>query len=97
LQKQSPKQKQKNKKPKLAMVVHTCNPSSWRLRQEDPEFKASLGYIARWPVSQVQGRRRLGGLQFQAISGKMLTETPREPQTGFGGENLLSQLCGRYK
>jgi hypothetical protein len=33
-----------NKNPKLGMVVHTCNPSTWRLRQEDGEFQASLGY-----------------------------------------------------
>jgi hypothetical protein len=29
------------------MVVHTYNPSTWRLEQEDWELKDSLGYIAR--------------------------------------------------
>jgi hypothetical protein len=29
------------------MVVHDCNPALKRLRQEDPEFKASLGSIVR--------------------------------------------------
>jgi hypothetical protein len=29
------------------VVVHTCNPSIGRLGQEDGEFEASLGYIAR--------------------------------------------------
>jgi hypothetical protein len=28
------------------MVVHAYNLSTWRLRQEDHEFKASLNYIA---------------------------------------------------
>jgi hypothetical protein len=28
------------------MVAHTYNPITWRQRQEDDEFKASLGYIA---------------------------------------------------
>lgn len=33
---------------KLAVVAHTCHPSTWRLRQEDCcEFKATLGYMAR--------------------------------------------------
>jgi hypothetical protein len=29
------------------IVVHTCNPSDQRLRQEDCEFEASLDYMAR--------------------------------------------------
>jgi hypothetical protein len=32
---------------KPGVVVHTCDPSIGRLRKEDQEFKASLGYIAR--------------------------------------------------
>jgi hypothetical protein len=32
---------------KLDVVVHTCNPSTWEARQEDGEFKDSLGNIAR--------------------------------------------------
>jgi hypothetical protein len=30
-----------------SMVVHACNPALGRLRQEDCEFEASLGYIAK--------------------------------------------------
>jgi hypothetical protein len=29
------------------MVVHLWNPRTWELRQEDQEFKASLGYLVR--------------------------------------------------
>jgi hypothetical protein len=29
------------------MVVRACNPSTWKLRQEDQKFKVSLGYIVR--------------------------------------------------
>lgn len=32
---------------KLAVVVGSCNPACQRLRQEDCQFEASLGYIAR--------------------------------------------------
>jgi hypothetical protein len=28
-------------------LIYTCNISTWRLRQEGPEFKASLGYTAK--------------------------------------------------
>jgi hypothetical protein len=31
----------------LNVEVHICNTSTQRLRQEDTEFKASLGYVAR--------------------------------------------------
>jgi hypothetical protein len=27
------------------VVVHDCNPEFGRLRQENPKFKASIGYI----------------------------------------------------
>jgi hypothetical protein len=32
---------------KPGVVVHTCNPALWRLKQEDREWQANLGYIAR--------------------------------------------------
>jgi hypothetical protein len=28
-------------------VAHTCNPSTWEVGEEDPEFEARLGYIGR--------------------------------------------------
>jgi hypothetical protein len=34
------------------MVVHFCNLTLWKLRQEDCEFKASLGYIVRYYLKQ---------------------------------------------
>lgn len=34
------------------MVVHTCNPSIWRMRQQDHRFEASQGYTAR-PCSKI--------------------------------------------
>lgn len=35
----------------------TCNPSSRRLRQEDPELEANLGYTARcWPKTRSNSR-----------------------------------------
>jgi hypothetical protein len=27
------------------MVAYACNPSTWRLRQENSEFEASMGYV----------------------------------------------------
>jgi hypothetical protein len=30
---------------RLEVVANTCNSVTWRLRQKDHEFKASLGYI----------------------------------------------------
>jgi hypothetical protein len=29
------------------MAVHSCNPNTWKMRQEDHEYKNNLGYIAR--------------------------------------------------
>lgn len=29
------------------MVVYTCNPSIWKMRQQGHKFEASQGYIAR--------------------------------------------------
>jgi hypothetical protein len=29
------------------VVMHACNPSTWKARQEDWNFEASLGYIVR--------------------------------------------------
>jgi hypothetical protein len=34
-------------KSRPGVVVYTYNPSTWRLRQEDGEFKARLDYITR--------------------------------------------------
>jgi hypothetical protein len=34
-------------KDKSGVVVQACKKAFWRLRQEDPEFKASFGYTAR--------------------------------------------------
>jgi hypothetical protein len=31
------------------MVLHTCNPSTWRLRQEDLKFEGSLDYTVMPP------------------------------------------------
>jgi hypothetical protein len=31
--------------PKQDVVAHACNPGTGRLRQEDHEFKGSMGYI----------------------------------------------------
>jgi hypothetical protein len=36
----------------MGVVVHICNPSIQRLRQEDWEFKASPGYIERSCLKQ---------------------------------------------
>jgi hypothetical protein len=51
------------------MVVHACNPSSQeRVRQEDPEFEASQGYIARTCLKKkkkkVRGKKKR---KFQAM------------------------------
>jgi hypothetical protein len=39
--------KLKNKAKEPGMVVYACNPRLRRLRQEDGEFEANLGYISR--------------------------------------------------
>jgi hypothetical protein len=39
----------------LGMVVHACNSSTWRLKQEDLKFKASLGYID--PISKKRKKK----------------------------------------
>jgi hypothetical protein len=41
------------------MVVHTCSPSSRKLRQKDQEFKASSGYIAR-PCLNLNNKKKAG-------------------------------------
>jgi hypothetical protein len=38
---------QEKSRGKPGVVVHMCNPSTGEWKQEDHEFKASLGYIAR--------------------------------------------------
>jgi hypothetical protein len=47
---------------KLVVVVHTCDPSIGRLRKEDQEFKASLGYIAR-PYLKKKKKKKWGNLR----------------------------------
>jgi hypothetical protein len=39
--------KKKNQNLGPGVVIHACNPSSQRLRQEDHEFEANLGYIVK--------------------------------------------------
>jgi hypothetical protein len=29
----------------IAVVVHICNPSTWKVTKEDGDFQTSLGYI----------------------------------------------------
>jgi hypothetical protein len=39
-------------------VVNACNASTWRLRQGDHEFKASLDYIARPDLMKKKKKKR---------------------------------------
>jgi hypothetical protein len=42
----------------LDVVVHTYNPSSWKLRQEDYEFKFSLGNTVRSCLKKKKSKKR---------------------------------------
>jgi hypothetical protein len=44
----------------LCRVVHTCNPAFKRLRKEDIEFQASLGYIVSMRKGERSGGRERG-------------------------------------
>jgi hypothetical protein len=46
------------------MVLHSCNPSGQRLRQEDCEFKASLGCIER-PYRKREQEKERGDYHYQ--------------------------------
>jgi hypothetical protein len=39
------------------MLVHTCNPSTQRQRQEDLEFQAGLDYIVRRYLNQKKKKK----------------------------------------
>jgi hypothetical protein len=51
------------------VVVHTCNSSTQRLRQEDQEFRANLGYIAR-PCLKNKTKQKTSTIY---LNGKVLT------------------------
>jgi hypothetical protein len=36
----------------------TCNPSIWEVRQEDSEFRASLGYIVKSCYKKQKAKRK---------------------------------------
>jgi hypothetical protein len=44
-QHECPGESLKGKNVRLGVVAHTCNPRTWRLRQGDLKFEASLGYM----------------------------------------------------
>jgi hypothetical protein len=64
------------------MVVHTCNPSTGRLRQEVHVYKASLGYMVR--------------LTSKAKTNQNEKDSPRRPSP-YAGAMLLDSLVSRTK
>jgi hypothetical protein len=53
------------------MVQHTCNSSTWELRQENCEFEASLGYVVRpfLKKEKNQPQRNDSSQKWKTISG----------------------------
>jgi hypothetical protein len=41
------------------MKGHTCNPSTWRLRQDNNGFKAIMGYIVRNCLKKKKTKNKL--------------------------------------
>jgi hypothetical protein len=61
----------KNSKKKPGVVAHICNPSNQRLRLEDQEYEARLGYIVRSclkkPNPNQKKKKETGGINFNNI------------------------------
>jgi hypothetical protein len=57
------------------MVVYTYNPSTWRLRKEDFEFQANLGYKVRTCLRKERKKKNAGrAILVSGIRKKQISE-----------------------
>jgi calcineurin-like phosphoesterase len=57
---------------KLGMVVLTCNPSTWKLRQEDHGLEASLGHIIRPYLQKNKQTKKARGKDIECFHCKQM-------------------------
>jgi hypothetical protein len=63
------------------MVAHACNPTTWgRLRQEDQDLEASLGFLARLPQTNTKNTKGKKSKSLLIID--LLWKMTRDGQSG---------------
>jgi hypothetical protein len=97
----------------LGIVVHDCNPSTWKAEIVGGEFQASQGYIvgtclkkqkqsgmAQWltPVTLVSSKAKIERILVGGQLGQKVGETPSQPiKVECGGTCLSSQQFRKHK
>jgi hypothetical protein len=82
------------------MVTHACDPSFWRLRQENGEYWASLGLIARpylkiknWKKCALKHQKSRKGLHIRRLKRHMTVFSKPKIRTLLSKYRHILEIC----